>query len=172
MQLSVRDVVGQELPQGEPGDLWVKSISLIDGYWNRPDANAEDFSDGWFNTGDIGYLDEEGYVFLSGRSKDLIIRGGENIYPAEIEAICYHDPAVSEVAVFAIPDEALGEEAGACVVLKPGQQVDEQEFRDLLAGQLAKFKVPKYIWLRSEPLPRNPSGKVLKKQLREEYVKT
>ncbi len=172
MQLSVRDVVGRELPQGEPGNLWVKTISLVDGYWNRPDANAEDFSDGWFNSGDIGYLDEEGYVFLSDRAKDLIIRGGENIYPAEIEAICYHEPAVSEVAVFAVPDAVLGEEAGACVVLKPGQKVDEQAFRDLLAGQLARFKVPKYIWLRSEPLPRNPSGKVLKMQLRKEYVKT
>jgi acyl-CoA synthetase (AMP-forming)/AMP-acid ligase II len=172
MELKVRDEEGQELPQGEPGILWVKTISLIDGYWNRPDANDEDFSEGWFNTGDIGYIDEEGYVFLSDRAKDLIIRGGENIYPAEIEAICYHSPAVSEAAVFAVPDDALGEEAGACVVVRQGQDIDEQEFRDLLGSQLAKFKVPRYIWFRSEPLPRNPSGKILKKQLREQYSTT
>ncbi len=170
MELKVRDDEGQELPQGEPGVLWVKTISLIDGYWNRPDANAEDFSDGWFNTGDIGYIDDEGFVFLSDRAKDLIIRGGENIYPAEIEAVCYHDPAVSEAAIFAVPDEALGEEVGACVVIKQGQDIDEQAFRELLGSQLAKFKVPRYIWFRSEPLPRNPSGKILKKQLREQYT--
>ena len=114
-------------------------------------------------------MDEEGFVFLSDRAKDLIIRGGENIYPAEIEAICYHNPAVREAAVFAIPDDALGEEVGACIVVREGQDIDEQEFRELLGGQLAKFKVPRYIWFRSEPLPRNPSGKILKKQLRELY---
>jgi steroid-24-oyl-CoA synthetase len=169
MELKVRDDNGQELPQGKPGVLWVKTISLIDGYWNRPDANAEDFNDGWFNTGDIGYIDNEGFVFLSDRAKDLIIRGGENIYPAEIEAVCYHDPAVSEAAIFAVPDEALGEEPGACVVVRQGQAIDEQAFRELLGSKLAKFKVPRYIWFRSEPLPRNPSGKILKKQLREQY---
>jgi len=171
MELKACDDEGRELPQGEPGILWVKTISLIDGYWNRPDANAADFADGWFNTGDIGYVDEEGFVFLSDRAKDLIIRGGENIYPAEIEAICYHHPSVREAAVFAIPDDALGEEAGACIVVRKGQDIDEQEFRELLGGQLAKFKVPRYIWFRSEPLPRNPAGKILKKQLRELYSK-
>jgi len=170
MQLKVCDDEGEESPQGEPGILWVKSISLIDGYWNRPEADAADFNDGWFNTGDVGYVDDEGFVFLSDRAKDLVIRGGENIYPAEIEAVCYDHPAVQEVAVFAVADDKLGEEAGACVVVKQGQDIDEQEFRDLLGGQLAKFKVPRYIWFRSEPLPRNPSGKVLKKQLKEHYA--
>ena len=170
MQLKVCDDEGQELPQGEPGILWVKSISLIDGYWNRPEADAADFNDGWFNTGDVGYVDDEGFVFLSDRAKDLVIRGGENIYPAEIEAICYDHPAVKEAAVFAVPDDKLGEEAGACVVVEEGQDIDEQEFRDMLSSQLAKFKVPRYIWFRSEPLPRNASGKVLKKQLKEHYA--
>jgi acyl-CoA synthetase (AMP-forming)/AMP-acid ligase II len=170
MELKVRDDTGQALPQGEPGVLWVKTISLIDGYWNRPEANAEDFSDGWFNTGDIGYIDNEGFVFLSDRAKDLIIRAGENIYPAEIEAVFYHHPAVQEAAVFAVPDDKLGEEAGACVVVKKGQHVDEKELRELLHTHLAKFKVPRYIWFQPEPLPRNPSGKLLKKQLRERYA--
>ncbi len=171
-ELQARDEEGNILPPGQAGVFWVKSISLIDGYWNRPDANAEDFKDGWFCTGDIGYVDENGYVYLSDRAKDMVIRGGENIYPAEVEAAFFHHPAVSEAGVFAVPDDRLGEEVGAAVVFKEGQSASEAELREVLAGQLAHFKVPRYIWLRDEPLPRNPSGKILKKQLREEYAPT
>ena len=170
VELQARDDEGNVLPAGQAGVFWVKTIALIDGYWNRPDANEEDFVDGWFCTGDIGYVDELGYVYLSDRAKDMIIRGGENVYPAEIEAAFFHHPAVSEAGVFAVPDERLGEEVGAAVVLKAGESASEDELRELVASLLARFKVPRYIWIRNEPLPRNPSGKILKKQLREEYA--
>ncbi|MFK8020224.1 MAG: class I adenylate-forming enzyme family protein [Pseudomonadales bacterium] len=170
VELQARDDDGNVLPAGQAGVFWAKTIALIDGYWNRPDANAEDFVDGWFCTGDIGYLDELGYVYLSDRAKDMIIRGGENVYPAEIEAAFFHHPAVSEAGVFAVPDDRLGEEVGAAVVLKTGMSASEEELRELVAGLLARYKVPRYIWTRNEPLPRNPSGKILKKQLREEYA--
>lgn len=170
VELQTRDDDGKVLPEGETGVFWAKSIALIDGYWNRPDANDKDFADGWFCTGDIGRIDEHGYVYLSDRAKDMVIRGGENVYPAEVEAAFFHHPAVAEVGVFGVPDDKLGEEVGAAVVFKPGMETTEQELRELVAGQLAKFKTPRYIWLRSEPLPRNPSGKILKRRLRDEYA--
>lgn len=170
VELQARDDDGNELPPGQAGVFWAKTIAVIDGYWNRPEANAEDFVDGWFCTGDIGYLDEMGYVYLSDRAKDMVIRGGENVYPAEVEAAFFHHPSVSEAGVFAVPDERLGEEVGAAVVLKHGESATEEELREVVAGLLARFKVPRYIWIREQALPRNPSGKILKKQLREEYA--
>ncbi len=169
VELQARDEEGNVLAANEAGVLWAKTIAVIDGYWNRPDANAEDFKEGWFCTGDIGYTDELGYVYLSDRAKDMVIRGGENIYPAEVEAAFFHHPAVMEAGVFAVPDDRLGEEVGAAVVLKPGESADESELRSVVAEQLARFKVPRYIWIRDQPLPRNPSGKILKKDLREAY---
>lgn len=170
VELEVRDEEGKTLAAGDTGIFWAKTIGLIDGYWNRPKDNAEDFVDGWFCTGDIGRIDEEGYVYLSDRAKDMVIRGGENVYSGEVEAAFYHHSAVAEAGVFAVPDDKLGEEVGAAVVLKPGTSATEEELRAVVAGQLAGFKVPRYIWISAEPLPRNPSGKILKKNLREHYA--
>lgn len=163
--LEVRDEQGQVLPEGSVGELWIKSPSLVKEYWKRPDANAQDFQQGWFKSGDIGYFDEDGYLFLSDRAKDMIIRGGENIYPAEVEAVLFDHPAIEEAAVFGVEDEALGEAVAAAVVAKPGGQLSEQDVRDFAASKLARFKVPQHIWLLDKPLPRNATGKVLKKDL-------
>lgn len=169
VEISVRDEDGAELSQGEAGELWIKSPTLVKEYWNRPDANAEDFRDGWFKSGDIGYFDEHGYLFLSDRAKDMVIRGGENIYPAEIEGVLFDHPAIDEAAAFGIPDEKLGEQLAVAVVPKAGTSVTEDEVRQYAGEHLARFKVPHYVWVRSEALPRNATGKVLKKDLKAEY---
>lgn len=170
VEISVRDEAGGELPQGEPGELWIKSPSLLKEYWNRPDANAKDFNKGWFNSGDIGYFDEYGYLFLSDRSKDMVIRGGENIYPAEIEGVLFDHPAIEEAAAFGIPDEKLGEQLAVAVVPRAGCSISEDEVKAHAGEHLARFKVPHYVWIRHEALPRNPTGKVLKKNLRSLYL--
>ncbi len=169
VQLSVRDEDGNELPQGEAGELWIKSPTVISEYWNRPDANAKDFKDGWFNSGDIGYLDDNGYLYLSDRAKDMVIRGGENIYPAEIEG-CLHDhPDIEEVAAFGLPDEAMGEQLAVAAVPRSGSNLDVESVRAFAKENLAHFKVPHYVFLLDEALPRNPSGKVLKKDLKARF---
>ncbi len=166
VEVSVRDDEGTELAQGEAGHLWMKSPTLISEYWNRPDANAEDFEDGWFNSGDIGYFDENGYLYLSDRAKDMVIRGGENIYPAEIEGALYDHRSIEEVAAFGLPDEAMGEQLAVAVVAKAGKTVNEDEVRAFAKENLAHFKVPHYIFILDEPLPRNATGKILKKDLK------
>jgi acyl-CoA synthetase (AMP-forming)/AMP-acid ligase II len=168
-EISVRDESGRALPQGATGELWIKSPSLIREYWHRPDANAKDFSEGWFNSGDIGYFDEDGYLFLSDRAKDMVIRGGENIYPAEIEGALFDHPDVEEVAAFGVPDEKLGEQLAVAVVPRAGASLSEEDIRSYAGEHLARFKVPHYVWIRDEELPRNASGKVLKKDLKAFY---
>lgn len=169
VKVRVLDSERRELPEGEPGELWVKSATLIKSYWNRPDANSEDFSEGWFNSGDIGYFDQEGYLFLSDRAKDMVIRGGENIYPAEIEAAISDHDEILEVAAFGIPDEKLGEQLAVAVVSRDASTLSEANVKQYAASHLAKFKVPHHVWVRDEPLPRNPAGKILKKDLKEHY---
>ncbi len=169
VEISVRDDDGRELPQGEAGVLWIKSPSLVKEYWNRPEANAKDFHEGWFNSGDIGYFDENGYLFLSDRAKDMVIRGGENIYPAEIEGVLFDHPDIEEAAAFGLPDEKLGEQLAVAVVPRAGAALDEHAVREHAAAHLARFKVPHYVYIRAEPLPRNASGKVLKKDLKAGY---
>ena len=169
-EISPRDPEGRPLPPGEVGELWIKTPSLISEYWNRPDANAADFRDGWFNSGDIGYFDEAGYLYLSDRAKDMVIRGGENIYPAEIESVLLDHPAVEEVAAIGVPDERMGEELGAVIVPRAGEEPDADAIRAFAGERLAGFKVPRYVWIQPEPLPRNASGKVLKAALRERYA--
>lgn len=166
VDVSVRDDDDAELPQGEAGHLWIKSPTLISEYWNRPDANAEDFKDGWFNSGDIGYFDDSGYLYLSDRAKDMVIRGGENIYPAEIEGALYDHGSIEEVAAFGLPDETMGEQLAVAVVAKTGKSITEDEVRAFAKENLAHFKVPHYIFILDEPLPRNATGKVLKKDLK------
>ena len=140
------------------------------GYWNKPEATAEAFADGWFHTGDVGYLDGEGYLYIVDRLKEIIIRGGENISCLEVEAAIYTHPAVLEAAVFGLPDERLGESVGAAVVLKEGSELTSGELREYLAGHLAAFKIPAHVWFRGEQLPRIASGKIFQRQLRSDYA--
>ena len=160
---------GKTLPPGEVGELWCKSPSNCKSYWNRPDATAETFRDGWVVTGDLARLDEEGFLYLVDRAKDMLIRGGENIYSIEVESALYDHPAVMDAAVVGIPHKVLGEEVGAIVQLKPGKTVSEDELRAHVASQLAAFKVPVEIKFQSEPLPRNANGKILKPELRNRF---
>ncbi|MCZ6829769.1 MAG: class I adenylate-forming enzyme family protein [Gammaproteobacteria bacterium] len=150
VEISVRDEAGKEVPPGATGELWIKSPSLVKEYWNRPDANAKDFSEGWFNSGDIGYFDEDGYLFLSDRAKDMVIRGGENIYPAEIEGVLFDHPQVEDVAAFGIPDEKLGEQLAVAVVPKAGATISEDDIRSYAGEHLDRFKVTHYVCIRDE----------------------
>ena len=164
------DEGGNALPAGERGEVCIKSPANIRGYWNKPDATAEAFVDGWFHTGDVGYLDEDGFLYIVDRIKEIIIRGGENISCLEVEAAIYSHPDVFEAAVFGLPDERLGEIVGAAVVLREGAGMNAGQLRDFLAAHLAGFKIPAHIWFRTEQLPRIASGKIFKRQLRTDYA--
>lgn len=169
LELKVLDEQGNILPAGQRGELLIRGTSLFTGYWNRPEVNATVFEDGWFRTGDVAYLDEEGYLFIVDRIKDLIIRGGENIGCGQVEAALVMHPDILEAAVYAVPDERLGEEVGATIyVNKP---LDENDLREFLSQHLARFEVPRYIRMIGEPLPRTASGKILKRELREAAIK-
>lgn len=165
LQLAIMDDHDNILPAGELGELCIKGASVLKGYFKRPEASAEAIRNGWFHSGDTAYIDSEGYVFLRGRKKELIIVAGENVYPIEVEnALCAH-PAVQEAAVFGKPDAALGEVVHAAVVIRPGQSLTERELRAFAAQRLAAFKQPRTIAILDK-LPRNPSGKVMKRDLK------
>ncbi len=168
MEMRITDPDGNVLPNGETGELWFKGPSLISGYWNRPEDTAETIVDGWLRSGDIGTIDDEGFVYVSDRAKDMVLRGGENIYCIEVEAAIYEHPAVYEAAVYGIPDERLGEDLACHVMVREGQTLDPTELQAFLAERLAKFKVPGRVAVVTESLPRNASGKILKRQLRDE----
>jgi acyl-CoA synthetase (AMP-forming)/AMP-acid ligase II len=161
---------GSPLATGERGEVCIKSPANVVGYWNKPEATAEAFIDGWFHTGDVGYMDEDGFVYIVDRIKDIIIRGGENISCIEVEAAIYSHPDVVEAAVFGLPDERLGEIVGAAVVPREGAQLDAGTLREHLAPHLAGFKIPAHIWLRGDALPRIASGKIFKRQLKSDYA--
>lgn len=163
----VIDTDGNDLPQGETGELCVKGGNVIKGYLNREEATAESIQQGWLRTGDIARVDEDGFVFIVDRAKDMVLRGGENIYCAEVESTLFKHDAVAECTVFGVEDERLGEEVGAAIVVAEGAELDVEELRAHCAKLLAKFKIPRYIWLRTEKLPRNASGKFLKRELRD-----
>ncbi len=163
------DLEGKELPPGQVGELWIKGPNVVKGYWRKPEATAETFSDGWLHSGDLGRIDEEGFVTIVDRAKDMVIRGGENIYCVEVESVLYDHPAVMDAAVIGIPHKVLGEEVAAVVQRTPDGQVSEEELRQHVARHLAAFKVPVRIEVRSEPLPRNANGKILKKDLRDAF---
>ena len=168
-------VVGPEgsdeaLPIGEVGELWIKGPNVVRGYWNKPEATAATFSDGWLHSGDVARIDDEGFVYIVDRAKDMVIRGGENVYCVEVEAVLYEHPAIADAAVIGIPHDVLGEEVGAVVQVRAGHDVSEDDVRSFVAQRLAAFKVPVRVWFRDEPLPRNPAGKILKRELREELV--
>jgi long-chain acyl-CoA synthetase len=157
---------GEELATGEIGELWIKGPNVVKGYFGKPEATAESFSDGWLHSGDLGRIDEEGFVYLVDRAKDLLIRGGENISSVEVEAALFEHDAVTDAAVIGVPHPVLGEEVGSVVHLAPGASVTEDELREHVAARLAAFKVPARIWFSDEPLPRNPAGKILKRDLK------
>jgi acyl-CoA synthetase (AMP-forming)/AMP-acid ligase II len=151
---------------GEIGELWFRGPLVVRGYWNKPEATAQAFTDGWFHTGDLGYV-RDGWVYVVDRIKDVVIRGGENVYCAEVEAALFEHPAVADVAVIGLPHPTLGEEVVAVVNVRPGHAVTAAELRDHTAGRIARFKAPTRVWFRDEPLPRTGTGKVLKRDLRQ-----
>jgi acyl-CoA synthetase (AMP-forming)/AMP-acid ligase II len=157
----------RELPVGEIGELWARGPMVVKGYWQNPEATAETFVDGWVKTGDLARLDEEGWCYIADRAKDMIIRGGENIYSSEVENVLYDHPAVTDAALIGLPHQQLGEEPAAVVHLAPGMEASEAELQEWVAGRLAKFKVPVRIAFSAETLPRNANGKILKKDLAE-----
>jgi long-chain acyl-CoA synthetase len=152
------------------GELWIKGPQVVRGYWHRPEETAKTFSKGWLHTGDVARLDEDNFIYIVDRAKDMIIRGGENIYSVQVEAALHEHPAVADCAVIGVPEPTLGEEVGAVIVLRPGYKVGADELAAHVKGRLAGFMVPTHIWFRHEPLPRNPQGKVLKRELRDELV--
>jgi long-chain acyl-CoA synthetase len=149
------------------GELLMRGPNVVKGYWNKPEATAQTFAGGWLRTGDMARIDEQGFVQIVDRKKDMVNRGGENVYCVEVENALNAHPAVFEVAVLGVPDKMMGEKVGAAIVLKPGTTAEPQEILKFARERLADFKVPQYLVLRSETLPRNPGGKLLKKQLRE-----
>ncbi len=166
------DDAGNEVAQGEIGELWVKGSSVIRGYINRPDATAEAITDGgWLHTGDVARIDADGFIYIVDRKKDMVLRGGENVFCTEVEAGIYRHAAVAECCVFGVPDERLGEEVGVALVLKPGDSLDEAALRQHCLAVMAKHKVPRYIWFLTEALPRNASGKFLRRELRDDLRK-
>ena len=158
------------LPAGKVGELCFKGPNLIRGYWNKPEATAETIVDGWLRSGDLGRVDEEGFVYVEDRIKDMVLRAGENIYCAEVEAILYEFQDVHEAAVFGIPHERFGEEVACAVLPKKGRSIDVESLREHLSAKLASFKVPSIIEVASQALPRNAAGKILKRDLRDALV--
>ncbi|HSZ73678.1 MAG TPA: class I adenylate-forming enzyme family protein [Rhizomicrobium sp.] len=160
----------RELGPNEVGEIWARGPNIVKGYWNKPEATAATFVDGWVRTGDLGRVDEEGFCFIMDRAKDMLIRGGENIYCIEVENALYEHPAVMDAAIVAIPHKTLGEEPGAVVHLSPGMHASEEELRAFVAGKLAAFKVPKKIVFWPETLPRNANGKIVKTELKKVFA--
>jgi len=161
------DSDGNEVAQGQPGELLVRGAQVIKGYINRPEATAESIQDGWLHTGDVARQDEDGFLYIVDRIKDMVLRGGENVYCAEVESALFEHPAVAECSVFGVPDDRLGEEVGVAIYFKTGQQASADELRAHLRELIAAPKIPRYMWFTDEALPRNASGKFLKRELRD-----
>jgi long-chain acyl-CoA synthetase len=170
MRVEIRDENRNALPTGKTGDIWMAGPMLIRGYWNKPEATAATIVDGWLLSGDIGRMDEEGFLYIEDRAKDMILRAGENVYGAEVEHAIYEHPAVHEAAVFGLPHERLGEEVAVAIYPKVGASITPQELWAFLDGKIAAFKVPSHVVMLSEPLPRNAAGKFLKRELRDRVV--
>jgi long-chain acyl-CoA synthetase len=160
---------GETLGAGEVGELWAKGPNVTKAYWNKPEATAKTFIDGWVVTGDIGRIDEEGFLFLLDRAKDMLIRGGENIYCIEVESALYDHPAIMDAAIVGIPHKVLGEEVGAVVQVKPEMTATADELKRFVSQKLAAFKVPVEIIVQDDPLPRNANGKIMKNELRARF---
>jgi long-chain acyl-CoA synthetase len=162
----------KELPRGEVGELWYKGPIVVRGYWQNPAATAETFIDGWIKTGDLAKMDEEGFLYIVDRAKDMLIRGGENIYCVEVENALYDHPAVMDAAVVGKPHKTLGEEPLAVVHLKPGASATSEELRHHVAQKLAAFKVPVEVTFWPETLPRNANGKIVKTELKKRLLQS
>jgi long-chain acyl-CoA synthetase len=164
VQMKVVDDEGAEVAQGEVGEIVIRGANVMKGYWNKPEATAEAIKDGWFHSGDMARVDEDGFFFIVDRKKDMIIRGGYNVYPREIEEVLYEHPAVREVAVVGVPDAEWGEEVGAAVALNAGAEATVEELREYAKGQVAAYKYPRHVWIVDE-LPKGPTGKILKREI-------
>jgi long-chain acyl-CoA synthetase len=162
----VVDTDGNEVAPGQPGELWVRGAPVIRGYLNRPEATADTITDGWLHTGDIARIDADGFIYIVDRAKDMVLRGGENVYCAEVETALFEHPAIAETTVFGVPDDRLGEEVGAAIFLKPGVTASADDIRAHCRARISAHKVPRYIWFLDAPLPRNANGKFLKRELR------
>ncbi len=170
LEAKLVDEFDNEVAPGTTGELCVRGAIVIKGYLNRPEATADAIRDGWFHTGDVAFIDEDGFVFIVDRIKDMVLRGGENVYCSEVEAAIYELDGVAEVAVFGVPDDRLGEIVGAAIVLTPGATMTEDTLREVLAERLAKFKIPERVWFLNESLPRNANGKFVKRDLKESLL--
>jgi long-chain acyl-CoA synthetase len=172
-EMQIRDPVDGRtvLPTGAVGELWCKGPQVVKGYWNKPEATAETFVEGWLRTGDLARIDEEGFLFIIDRAKDMLIRGGENIYCVEVENVLYEHPDVMDAALIGLPHKTLGEEPAAVVHLRPGGTATEQELRDLVRSRLAAFKAPVRVAFWPETLPRNANGKIMKSELKQAFAK-
>jgi long-chain acyl-CoA synthetase len=164
VEMKVVDDNDREVAAGEVGEIVIRGHNVMKGYLGRPDATAEALRGGWFHSGDMARQDDDGYFFIVDRKKDMIIRGGFNVYPRELEEVLYEHPAVREAAVIGIPDEEHGEEVAAAVVLKDGASVTPEELRDYVKSQVAAFKYPRKVWFVDE-LPKGPTGKILKREI-------
>jgi long-chain acyl-CoA synthetase len=164
VEMKVVDEDGNAVDQGEVGEIVIRGHNVMKGYWDKPDATAETIKDGWLHTGDMANVDEDGYFFIVDRKKDMIIRGGYNVYPREIEEVLYEHPAVREAAVLGVPHDEYGEEVGAAVALKDGEDVSESELRDYVKEHVAAYKYPRQIWFVDD-LPKGPTGKILKREI-------
>ncbi len=164
VEMKIVDDEGQEVPVGDVGEIVIKGPNVMKGYWKREEATAEAIRDGWFHTGDIGKVDEDGYFFIVDRKKDMIIRGGYNVYPREIEEVLYEHEAVREAAVIGVPHDEWGEEIGAAVALKEGQDVSPEDIKAFVKEQVASYKYPRLVWIVDE-LPKGPTGKILKREI-------
>jgi long-chain acyl-CoA synthetase len=165
VEMQVWDDDGNEVPQGEVGEIVIRGHNVMKGYWGRPEATEKAITEGgWFRSGDMAKMDEDGYFFIVDRKKDMIIRGGYNVYPREIEEVLYEHPAIQEAAVLGVPDESLGEEVGAAVVLRKGESLDADEIKSYVKEQVAAYKYPRKIWFEDE-LPKGPTGKILKREI-------
>jgi long-chain acyl-CoA synthetase len=165
VEMRVVDANGADVPPGEVGEIAIRGHNVMKGYWNKPEATAEAIPDGWFRTGDLARVDEDGYFFIVDRKKEMIIRGGYNVYPREIEEVLYEHPAVAEAAVVGIPHDSLGEEVGAAVALKPGATATPEELQAYVKERVAAYKYPRHVWLQDE-LPKGPTGKILRREVR------
>src|ERR1700761_5543238 len=164
VQMRLVDGEGREVAQGEVGEIVIRGPNVMKGYWQRPEATAEAVRDGWFHSGDLARVDEDGYFYIVDRKKDLIIRGGYNVYPREIEEVLYEHPAVAEAAVIGLPHPSLGEEVAAAVALKPGADVSAEELREFVKGQVAAYKYPRHVWI-ADSLPKGATGKIQKRDI-------
>src|SRR5215469_8522794 len=165
VEMRVVGTDGTDVPPGEVGEIAIRGHNVMKGYWGKPEATAEAIPDGWFRTGDLARTDEDGYFFIVDRKKEMIIRGGYNVYPREIEEVLYEHPAVAEAAVVGIPHDSLGEEVGAAVALKKGAAATAEELRAYVKDRVAAYKYPRHVWLVDE-LPKGPTGKILRREVR------